>query len=275
MAFNKSLGQNFLIDSEVLERIVDGVQPSDSILEVGAGLGVLTGRLLEITPEVTAIEFDRKLAKYLEKNTSAKIIHEDVLKCDLAGIVAENSVNKIIANLPYYITSPIIMRILEELRTADGRPYIDSAKLMVQYEVAKRIVAKEGSKDYGILSIACQYYADCELLFKVPSSSFLPAPKVDSAVVELKIRKMQTPAGDAGTPFEKGALVKSDKDDFFRLVKAAFAQRRKTFVNSVSNTLGVEKAALEGHLKKIGRPANIRAEQLSIEEFDRLAEFLF
>jgi len=254
MAFNKSLGQNFLIDEEVLERIVDGVLPTDNILEIGAGLGILTNRLLKITPNVIAVEFDKKLAKYLEKNTKAKIIQEDILKCDLVKITTENKINKIIANLPYYITSPIIMRILEEL---EG---IKSARLMVQYEVAKRIVAAESSKDYGILSIACQYYAECELLFKVPYSSFLPVPKVDSAVVELKIR--QTP------------LISSNKDDFFKLIKAAFAQRRKTFANSVSNTLNIDKSILENALQKINRTGNARAEQLSISEFDELTNLV-
>ena len=254
MAFNKSLGQNFLIDESILVQIVNSVEPNDSILEIGAGLGVLTNKLLEITPNITAIEFDKKLAKFLEKNTTASIIHEDVLKCDLPQIVQENKINKIIANLPYYITSPIIMRILEELKG------IESSRLMVQYEVAKRIVAKEGSKDYGILGIVCQYYAECELLFKVPSSSFLPAPKVDSAVVELIIHK---------TP-----LIASDKDDFFKLVKAAFAQRRKTFVNSVNNTLKIDKRTLTNALKKIKSTENIRAEQLSIKEFDELTRLL-
>ena len=273
IAFNKSLGQNFLIDEEVLDKIASDVVASDGILEIGAGLGVLTNKLLKETDNVVAIEFDRKLAEYLKRTTKAKIIQDDVLKVDLDSIIRENDINRIIANLPYYITSPIIMLILEELSPVGNHPdafgvtppregnCIDSAKLMVQWEVGKRIVADEGSKDYGILSIACQYYAECEMLFKVPSSSFLPAPKVDSSVIELKMRERP--------------IVSSEKDDFFRLVKAAFGQRRKTFVNSVSNILCIDKTIVQKAILDIGKAENVRAEQLSIEEFDKLTQILF
>jgi len=266
--FNKGLGQNFLIDDEILSKIASGVEQSDGVLEIGAGLGVLTKKLLEKTENVVAIEFDRKLAEYLRKNVNAKIIQDDVLKVDLMRIIGENKINKIIGNLPYYITSPILMRILEGANHPAhfvGTPpkegnFLKSARLMVQYEVGKRIVAHEGGKDYGILSIACQYYAECEMLFKVPSSSFIPMPKVDSAVIELKMRSKP--------------IVDSDKDSFFRLVKAAFGHRRKTFVNSVANCLDIDKNISQRALKEIGRDENVRAEQLSIREFDKLTQIL-
>jgi 16S rRNA (adenine1518-N6/adenine1519-N6)-dimethyltransferase len=252
LTFHKSLGQNFLICESTLENIVagSGVTENDTVLEIGPGLGVLTNRLAPVAKKVTAIELDSKLATFLRANTpeNVEIIQGDVLKIPLP----ESSI--VIANIPYYITSPIIMRLLEE-----NLP-IRSATIMVQKEVAQRITAKPNSKNYGILSIACQYYSNPSILQIVPANCFLPAPKVDSAVVHMEI--LPEPA------------VNVNHESFFNLVRAAFSQRRKTLANSLSHTLNIEKNLVIKAIIDANLHENVRAENLSLEDFANLLTHL-
>ncbi|MDF2568579.1 MAG: rsmA [Sporomusa sp.] len=253
---SKKLGQNFLIDDNVVDGIVTAakVAAGDAVLEIGPGIGTLTQGLAEAGANVTAVELDRRLldvlGKTLDGYNNVKILHGDILKIDISQEMNHERY-KVVANLPYYITTPIIMKFLEE------RLPIDLLVTMVQKEVAERMVAKPGGKDYGALTVAVQYYTEPEIMFIVPPKAFVPAPAVESAVIRCTVRT------------EPPVKLESEKM-FFRVVKAAFAQRRKT----LSNTLkagGLEKELLDQVLAQTGIDGMRRGEQLSLEEFAAIA----
>ena len=252
----KKLGQNFLIRKDVVDGIVAAgdIQADDIVLEIGPGIGTLTQGLAETGASVTAVEVDRQLIRVLAKTLAGydnvRVIHGDILKLDISReITAEKF--KVIANLPYYITPPIIMMLLEK------RFPIDVLVTMVQKEVAERMVAKPGGKEYGALSVAVQYYTEASIAFLVPPSSFMPAPSVESAVIRCKVR-------------EKPPVDVVDERAFFRIAKAAFAQRRKTFSNCLK-TAGLSKELIEQVLEKAAIDGGRRGETMSLEEFAAVA----
>lgn len=251
----KKLGQNFLIDENVVRRIVEAanITPGEVVLEIGPGIGTLTQGLAEAGGKVTAVEIDRRLievlGKTLEGYDNIRIVHGDILRIDIAKEVMAPRY-KVVANLPYYITTPIIMGLLE------AHMPIDVLVTMVQKEVAKRMVAVPGTKDYGSLSVAVQYYTKPEIMFIVPPTSFLPPPAVESAVIRCTVRE--------NPPVEVNERV------FFRVVKAAFAQRRKTLSNTLKTT-GVPAETLQVILEKAGIDGTRRGETLSLEEFAAIA----
>jgi len=265
--FSKSLGQNFLVDENVLDKIVNASEltPECGALEIGPGFGTLTQRLCMASGKVVCIEIDSNAIPILQNNLSdfdnLTIINDDVLKCDLAAIIKEHfggmSV-KLAANLPYYITTPIIMHVLE------ARLPIDSLTVMIQKEVAMRIAAPEGTKDYGALSVAVNYYAVPEVVVHVPPSSFIPQPKVSSTVIKLTMR--DNPPVEVAN--EKG---------FFSVVKASFAQRRKTLLNALSNSpqIPLGKAEVSQVLAKCGIDEKRRGETLTMQEFADVANMIF
>lgn len=258
-AFNlhadKKLGQNFLVDEEIVKRIVQAaeISPSDTVLEVGPGIGTLTQALAITGAEVIAVELDRRLLPVLAKTLSAydnvQIINEDILKLDIRKAVPKENF-KVVANLPYYITTPIIFNLLEQ------KLPMERMVAMVQKEVAERMVAKPGGKDYGALSVAIQYYTEPEIAFIVPPTSFIPPPFVESAVIACK-RRLVPP------------VEIDDERLFFRVVKAAFSVRRKMLSNALKN-MGIngEQAAL--WLEAAGIDGKRRGETLSLEEFAAL-----
>lgn len=253
---SKRLGQNFLIDSQVVAGIVDAAQitAGDAVLEIGPGIGTLTQGLAEAGAAVTAVELDRRLldvlAKTLTGYDNVKVIHGDILQIDISREINQERY-KVVANLPYYITTPIIMKLLED------RLPIDILVTMVQKEVAQRMVAGPGGKDYGALSVAVQYYTQPEIMFSVPPRAFIPAPAVESAVIRCTVRS------------EPPVQVGSEKM-FFRVVKAAFAQRRKTLANSLK-AAGLDKEAVIQVLAEAGIDGRRRGEQLSLAEFAAVA----
>lgn len=253
---SKKLGQNFLIDDSVVAGIVAaaGIREGDPVLEIGPGIGTLTQGLAEAGAAVTAVELDRRLldvlGKTLEGYENVKVIHGDILKIDISREINQENY-KVVANLPYYITTPIIMKFLEE------RLPVELLVTMVQKEVAERMVAKPGGKDYGALSVAVQYYTKPEIMFIVPPQAFIPPPAVESAVIRCTVRS--TPP----------VTVISEKM-FFRVVKAAFAQRRKTLANALK-AAGLVKDELEQVLTQAGIDGMRRGEQLSLEEFAAIA----
>ena len=261
----KRLGQNFLIDEKIMDGIIEAAElgPDDLAVEIGPGLGGLTLRLAQRVGSLLAIEIDEQLVAVLRQTLihypNVKLIRDDILKLDLDQAVREAFPDakfpyKIVANLPYYITTPIIMNLLER------RKQIRSMVLMVQKEVGERMKALPGTKDYGSLSIAVQYYADTELVLRVPPCSFRPVPEVDSVVIKLNLRT---------TPKVKP----TDEQLFFQVVRGAFAQRRKTLVNSLSNTFTeIQKDQLISILRYLGIDLNIRGEQLSLEQFCAIAD---
>ena len=261
---NKDLGQNFLIDDNVIENIVEAaeINEKDCVIEIGPGLGTLTSRLVEKAGKVIAIELDKKMLQILNDRfalyNNFSLINEDVLKVNLNDLIQqENTQNytvKIVANLPYYITTPIIMALLEK-----HLPITDIV-VMVQKEVAERMAAQPGGKTYGALSVAVQYYTVPEIALYVPPRSFMPPPEVDSVVVNCKVR--QTPAVE---------LI--DEKMFFRVVKAAFGQRRKT-LNNALKSMGVDKNIIADVLDKAGIEATRRGETLTMEEFGAIANIL-
>ena len=262
----KRLGQNFLINGEVIQDIIDyaKISKEDVIVEIGPGVGFVTEQLVKYAKKVIAIELDEEAIKELEKLDcdNLKIIHNDILKTDLSELCEENI--KIIANIPYYITSPIIAHLLGEIDDLENknRNKIIDIVLMVQEEVARRIVATEKSsgKQYGLLTILSQFWADCEIIRTVGRKSFYPAPKVNSALVSLKVRK-------------EPKLKLSDYSFFRKTIKAAFSQRRKTLKNClVSN--GFDKNKVSEAIKELNFNENIRGEKLSIEDFGKLSELL-
>lgn len=262
---NKRLGQHFLVDSRPLYAMLQAAEllPEDGVLEIGPGLGVLTRELCSRAGKVVAVEKDRQLIPILEDLTkdfkNICILDADVLKLDMEELREEHFGGsfKVVANLPYYITSPIIMKIIE------NRHLIPLAVLMVQKEVAQRLVASPGSKDYGILTIAVNMYAEVKLVCNVGKSSFLPPPKVESAVVKILLR--QKPR------------VEVDEELFFKVVEAAFGERRKTLKNSLSRRLdipGVDPEVIAKALEVTGIDPMRRGETLSIEEYAQLLEAL-
>lgn len=253
---SKKLGQNFLIDANVVAGIVSaaGIKEGDPVLEIGPGIGTLTQGLAEAGAAVTAVELDRRLldvlGKTLDGYENVKVIHGDILKIDISREINQEKY-KVVANLPYYITTPIIMKFLEE------RMPVEVLVTMVQKEVAERMVAKPGGKDYGALSVAVQYYTEPEIMFIVPPQAFIPPPAVESAVIRCTVRSVPP------------VIVSSEKM-FFRVVKAAFAQRRKTLANALK-AAGLIKEELEQVLTQARIDGGRRGEQLSLEEFAAIA----
>lgn len=263
-SFSKGLGQNFLINPTVCPRMAEmgNAQPGWGMIEIGAGVGVLTAELAQRADKVVCIEIDSRLLPILDETLAEydniKIVNQDVLKVDLHKLIAEEFPNMpvaVCANLPYYITSPIIMNLLE------SRLPISSLTVMVQKEAAQRICAMPGSREVGAVSIAVRYYCEPKVLFQVSRGSFMPAPDVDSTVIRLDIRKQ--PAVD----------VKRE-EDFFRVVKAAFSQRRKTLSNTLSSGLSMNKTQIAKLLERAGVASNLRAEQLSMQQFADIANAL-
>ena len=261
--FSKALGQNFLINSSVCPRMAElsGAAQGVGVIEVGPGIGVLTNELCRLADKVVAIELDKRLLPVLDETLAeydnVKIVNADVLELDLRKLIEEEFQGMevaVCANLPYYITSPVIMKLLED------RLPISAVTVMVQKEAAQRICAKVGSRESGAVTVSVNYYAEPELLFNVSAGSFMPAPKVDSAVLRLNIRK-EPP-------------VKTDEAAFFRVIKAAFSQRRKVISNSLSTGLGLDKQTVSLMLNNAGVAANARAEQLSLEDFAAIANQL-
>lgn len=260
-SFSKALGQNFLINPSVCPRMaaLSGAADCAGAVEVGPGIGVLTWELSQVAKKVVSVELDKRLLPVLGETLAdcgnVKIVNADVMKLDLRRMIEEEFGGgqvAVCANLPYYITSPVIMRLLEE------RLPITSITVMVQKEAAERLCAHPGERACGAVSAAVWYYAEPEILFGVSRGSFMPAPNVDSAVIRLRIRK--APAVDI-----------ADEKFFFRVVKAAFAQRRKTAVNSIANALGKNKQAVTAAFEAAGVPLNARAEALTLEDFASLA----
>ncbi|WP_296626364.1 16S rRNA (adenine(1518)-N(6)/adenine(1519)-N(6))-dimethyltransferase RsmA [uncultured Negativibacillus sp.] len=263
-SFSKGLGQNFLINPTVCPRMAEmgNAQPGWGMIEIGAGVGVLTAELASRADKVVCIEIDSRLLPILDETLAEfdniKIVNQDVLKVDLHQLIAEEFPNMpvaVCANLPYYITSPIIMNLLE------SRLPISSLTVMVQKEAAQRICALPGSREVGAVSIAVRYYCEPQVLFQVSRGSFMPAPDVDSTVIRLDIRK-------------EPAVQVDKEENFFRVVKAAFSQRRKTLANTLSSGLGISKAQATELLNRAGVASNLRAEQLSMQQFADIANAL-
>lgn len=259
--FSKSLGQNFLIDDNVIDKILDGARLSetDKIIEVGPGIGTLTREMGKTAKNVVAIEIDKTLIPILQETLSdldnVEVVNEDILKVDVQGLINEKLEGgpvKLVANLPYYITTPIVMKFLEE-----DIPVTDIV-VMVQKEVADRMNAKPSTKDYGALSVAVQYYCDTEIVAKAPRHMFVPQPKVDSIVIGLHVRE------------EKKYKV-DNEDIFFKTVKASFGQRRKTLLNSLGGLGFLTKDQIREALLASNIDEKRRGETLSIEEFATLA----
>ena len=258
--FSKSLGQNFLTDKNIIDEIVDGanIGPEDLVIEIGPGIGVITYEAAQLAKNVIAVEIDKSLLPILEETLgefdNVRVINEDILKLDLNEVIeGEGFPNvKIMGNLPYYITTPIIMKILEDGVKAD------SITIMMQKEVADRIKAQPGSKAYGALSVAVQYYCTVDKVASVPRSVFVPQPNVDSIVLRLNIRK------------EKAVQVE-EEELFFDCVKAGFGQRRKTLLNSLQNVKGITKEIVVDSLAAAGIESSRRAETLNLEEFASVA----
>ncbi len=257
--FKKGLGQNFLTSGSALEDIVLAAEPDGGILEIGPGFGALTSRLARTCEKVVAVELDSRLMSVLEYTLAEfdniKIINEDVLKLDLKKLIREEFGNKkisVAANLPYYITTPIITKLLEE------KPPVKNIVVMVQKEVALRMAAKPASKEYGAISVLCRYYAEPSIIRSVPASLFVPSPKVDSAVLKLKA-------------LEKPSVEVKDEKMFFRVVKASFAQRRKTLLNCLCACFSIPKSEMSELLEGVGIMPSRRGETLSLEEFAKIS----
>ncbi len=262
--FKKSLGQNFLIDPSVCPEMAKAACDGETgVLEIGPGAGVLTAELAQIAKRVVAVELDERLRPVLQKTLAGfgniELVFGDAMKLDLATLMGKHFSDcarvTVCANLPYYITSPLIMKLLE------SRLPIESLTVMVQKEAAERLCAEVGTREAGAVTVAVRYYAESRILFEVPRESFMPSPKVDSAVIQLKI-------------CEQPPVVVKDETWFFKVVKACFAQRRKTLCNTVSNTLGIEKAALLAALAEMELPADIRSEKLTLGQLAELSDRL-
>lgn len=262
--FSKALGQNFLINPSVCPRMAEecGVNEKSGVIEIGPGIGVLTNELAKRAGKVVAIELDKRLLPVLEETLgeydNVKVINGDVMKLDINRIIEEEFSGMevcVCANLPYYITSPIVMKLLEE------RLEVTSITVMVQKEAAQRICAQVGTRQCGAVTAAVWYYSRPEQLFQVSSGSFMPAPKVDSAVIRLNIRK------------EPPILVKNE-EMFFKTVRAAFSQRRKNIANSLSSGLSADKQRILKALEDCEISPSKRAEELSMEEMGRLSDEL-
>ena len=266
ISLQKKFGQNFLIDKNILEKIVDAahVTANDCVLEIGPGIGTMTQYLAERAKNVIAVEVDKNLIPVLQDTLSSynnvTIINQDILKTDLHRIIEEHGGGrpvKVAANLPYYITTPIIMALFE------NHIALQNITIMVQKEVADRMQAEPGTKNYGALSLAVQYYAKPEIIVKVPASCFIPKPNVDSTVIRL-------------TKYEKPPVAVWDEAYLFAVIRASFNQRRKTLVNGLAGApvLGVNKEEIAGVLAQMGLPAAIRGETLTLEQFTELSNSL-
>ena len=263
--FSKAMGQNFLINSSVCPRMAAacGAQGCAGVIEIGPGLGVLTWELSQVAKKVVAVELDKRLFPVLEETLSGcgnvEVVQGDVLKMDMAGLIREKFGGGpvcVCANLPYYITSPVVMGLLE-----GGLP-LTSITVLVQKEAAQRLCAQPGTRACGAVSVSVQYHSQPQLLFNVGRGSFVPAPRVDSSVLRLEMR--QTPPVDV-----------ADEGFFFRVARGAFAQRRKTAANSLSAALGLPKALVEKGLLAAGAAVNARAEQLTMEQWAALSNALW
>ncbi|MBS5659916.1 MAG: 16S rRNA (adenine(1518)-N(6)/adenine(1519)-N(6))-dimethyltransferase RsmA [Clostridiales bacterium] len=263
-AFSKSLGQNFLINPSVCPRIAEegNARKGFGIIEIGTGIGVLTAELAKRADKVVAVEIDTRLEPVLKETlaefSNVQVIYQDVLKVDLRELIAQEFAGlevAVCANLPYYITSPIIMSLLE------ARLPIKSITVMVQKEAAVRICAEPGTRDVGAVSLAVRYFSTPKLLFHVSRGSFMPAPNVDSCVIRLDVK-------------EKTPEQVRDEKFFFRLVRAGFSQRRKTLVNPVSSGLGVSKETVREALEELNIKPTVRAEELTMEQFILLSNRL-
>ena len=261
---NKNFGQNFLIDENVVENIVmsSEVNRNDLVIEIGPGLGTLTSLLLEKAGKVICVELDKKMLEILNDRfylyNNFELINDDILKVDLKALISNNSQFenvKVVANLPYYITTPIIMKLLE------NKLDLRSITVMVQKEVAQRLVETPGGKETGAITYSINYYTDPELVLDVSKDSFIPSPKVDSAVIKLNILKQPK-------------IQVTNEELFFKVIKCAFMQKRKTLVNSLSNSGISSKETLENILNELGIDTRIRAEQLSLEQFGYLSDKL-
>ena len=261
--FQKKFGQNFLIDSHVLDKIVSaaGITKDDFILEIGPGIGTMTQYLASSARKVFAVEIDKALIPILEDTLkefdNVQVINQDILKVDIKKLAEEHNDGKpikVVANLPYYITTPIIMGLFE------SQVPIDSITVMVQKEVADRMKVGPGTKDYGALSLAVQYYAEPYIVANVPPNCFMPRPKVGSAVIRL-------------TRHEKPPVEVADEKLMFRLIRASFNQRRKTLANGLNNSpeLSYSKEEIQQTIEKCGFKAGIRGEALTLEDFAKLA----
>ena len=264
-AFQKKFGQNFLIDAHVLNKIIASadITKDDCVLEIGPGIGTMTQYLAEAAGKVVAVEIDRNLIPILSETLAdyenVTVINEDVLKLDIAKLADEYNQGrpiKVVANLPYYITTPIIMGLFEK------NVPVDSITVMVQKEVADRMQVGPGTKDYGALSLAVQYYAKPEIVANVPPNCFMPRPKVGSAVIKL-------------TRYEKPPVEVQDERLMFRLIRASFNQRRKTLVNGIKNSgdFSLSKEEIEDVFNRCDLPLNIRGEALTLEQFAALSDY--
>ena len=261
----KRYGQNFLIDSNILEKIVAsaGITEEDTVLEIGPGIGTLTQHLAEAAKKVICVEIDKNMIPVLEYTLAdfdnVTVINQDILKADIVNILKENGAEsaKVVANLPYYITTPIIMELLEK-----DLP-IESITVMIQKEVAERMQTGPGSKDYGALSLAVAFYSNAEVKMTVSPNCFIPRPNVDSAVIRLD--KLKEPA-----------VKVKNRAEMFRIIKGAFEQRRKTLTNALSHSSAykTDKKNIENALLEMGKNINIRGEELTLEEFARLSDIL-
>ena len=263
--FSKALGQNFIINPSVCPRIAEegGAREGVGVLEVGAGIGVLTAELAKRADKVVCVELDTRLLPVLDETLgefdNVKIINGDILKVNLHEILREEFGDMpvvVCANLPYYITSPVIMLLLE------SRINIESITVMVQKEAAQRLCADVGSRDSGAVTVAVNYYAEAQKLFDVSRGSFMPSPNVDSAVIRLDIR-------------DSAPVEVEDEKFFFSMVKAAFSQRRKTASNGISAGTGIPKSSVIEAIENAGLPATVRAESLTMEELGKLCSELY
>lgn len=263
--FSKALGQNFLINPQVCPTMADSLNADGEtgVLEVGPGIGVLTKELCRVAGKVVSVELDKRLLPVLDETLgefdNLEIVNGDVMKLDLRALMEEKFAGckaiKVCANLPYYITSPVIMTLLE------SRLPIDEIVVMVQKEAGERLCAQVGTREAGAVTAAVNYYAEGEMLFEVGRESFMPSPKVDSVVIRLKIRR------------EQKYSVKDEKK-FFTTVKCAFAQRRKTALNSISNTMGISKVTLAEIFEELSLDKNIRSEKLTMEDLINISDRL-
>lgn len=260
---NKSLGQNFLINQEVIEKIVESasIDNQDLVIEIGPGLGTLTSRLLEKAGKVICIELDTKMVRILKDRFSLyknfEIINEDVLNVNLQEIIKkENRRCKIVANLPYYITTPIIMKLLEE------KLNIESITVMIQKEVADRLIEEPGGKNTGAITYTVYYYCNSEKILEVQNTSFIPKPEVTSEVIKLNLRK------------EEPVKVENKKV-MFMIIKSAFMQRRKTLINALTNSrVFISKEEAQEAFKKLNLNLNIRAEELTLQQFANISNYI-
>lgn len=266
---NKSLGQNFLIDDCVIEKIIESsnIEKEDLIIEIGPGLGVLTERLLKKSNNVVVIEIDKKMIEILQNrfclNRNLEIINNDILKVDLEKLIKnkkeQTNINKvkIVANLPYYISTPIIMKLLE------NRLEISEIIVMVQKEVAQRLGAETGTREAGAITYAVEYYAQATPIIDVPKESFIPSPKVESQVIKLEVR--QNPK-----------IEVEDEKLLFNIIQKSFMQRRKTLSNAlINNRISDSKEEVEKMFKTLEIPSNVRGENLTLEEFGKIANYVY